>query len=73
MMTYRDHRVRQRDLVRPAAVPAATPVAHNSDLAPETLRDLLDLDELGAGVSWPSGLDSRTARIILEQRGALPD
>ena len=57
---------------RPAAptgdVTGPPPAEHTSDLESDTLQDLLDLEELGYGVAWPCGLDSRIAKLILKQR-----
>ena len=39
-----------------------------SDLEDCVLRDLLELDLIGAGVVWPRGLDARIARTILDAR-----
>ena len=58
---------------RPAAsavvVADLPPVEYSSDLDSDTLLDLLDLEELGSGVAWPCGLDSRIAKLILRQCG----
>ena len=67
--SYIEHQ--EQRCVPNAAVPALpldAPSTYTTDLDSDTLLDLLEIEELGSAVSWPSGLDARIARIILRDR-----
>ena len=67
--SYIEHQ--EQRCVLNAAVPALAldaPITYTTDLDSDTLLDLLEIEELGSAVSWPSGLDARIARIILRDR-----
>ena len=51
--------------------PSATP--YETELETEKLLDLLDLEEVGEAVTWPEGLDSRVASIIVNARALTKD
>ena len=65
------HQERQeRNEAAEATAQEAAPAPVQSDLEDEVLRDLLELDQIGAGVAWPNGLDARIARLVLNDRMA---
>ena len=49
---------------------AAVSAVEESELESHVICDMLELESIGAGVSWPKGLDARIARSILNQREA---
>ena len=58
-----------QELVTDVPVPLPE-AAYSSELSSEALRDLIELSDLGGGVAWPPGLDTRVAAIILSHRSA---
>ena len=63
------------ETVTPRQVPIAQPIASSSDApaAESNLPELIGLHEDGIGVTWPRGLDYRSAKeVVLQASLAVP-